>query len=188
MATAPNQRPWDDLERKCNLVLGALEERERVAAILGPTGPVLSTTDLHPEVWSASATFFDHGVFKESVPNASRAVNVMLQDKLIRRDLGEAKLVQQAWSTNAPEPDRPRQRYPGVDEGDQPAAWKDLNVGTSQFGSGLFTRVRNVLEHVVRGDVRPVGMLGRNLLDVVLGHARRDGDASAYRALCASCD
>jgi hypothetical protein len=52
--------------RKGNLVLGALEERERVAAILGPTDPALSTTDLHPEVWSASATFFDHLVRRSS--------------------------------------------------------------------------------------------------------------------------
>lgn len=153
--SSPTQWPWADLERKCHLVLGALEDRERIAEILGPRGPALSTSQLQQDVWHASASFFDHKHFNEAVLNASRAVNALLQDKLGRRDISETRLVQEAWSTDAPQPGRPRLRVPGVARAKQPDLWKDLHVGAMQFGVGLFMRIRNVLEHAAQSELAP---------------------------------
>lgn len=56
-----------------------LAESERMAAILGPRGPQLSTASLHPTVWRAAAHLFDGGHYRQAVQTAGQALESHLQ-------------------------------------------------------------------------------------------------------------
>ncbi len=56
-----------------------LAEQERMASILGPTGPQLSTSSLHPTIWNAAAHLFDGGHYRQAVQTAGQALESHLQ-------------------------------------------------------------------------------------------------------------
>lgn len=135
------------LEMRVDQMLGALSESTRRAERQGPEPPRLSADKLHGDVWLSAAPAWDHGHRRDAVLAACRAVNVQLQDKVNRRDVSETQLVREAWSTNDPTPDVARLRVLDVDKDEAPQTWKSLHEGARAFGEGLFTRIRNVLDH-----------------------------------------
>ena len=56
-----------------------LAEQERMASILGPTGPQLSTAKLHPTIWGAAAQLFDGSHYRQAVQTAGQALESHLQ-------------------------------------------------------------------------------------------------------------
>lgn len=56
-----------------------LSEQERMASILGPAGPQLSTSSLHPTIWDAAAHLFDGGHYRQAVQTAGQALESHLQ-------------------------------------------------------------------------------------------------------------
>lgn len=142
-----NLWPWFDLEPKVRMVLGIVRQQDRIDALLGPRGPVLAVSGMHPEFAGTAARLFEQGHYREAVLRAARTVNEMTQDKLEVRGVEGVSLVQQAWSTNDPHPGQPRLRAPGVDRAAEERLWKDLHEGAILFGKGIFMRIRNVVEH-----------------------------------------
>lgn len=72
-------------------------------------------------------------------------VNTALKSKAERPDLGESRLVSAAFGTPVPEPGQVRLRL--CDESN-PDLFKDRHVGAINLGHGLFSGVRNPLNHV----------------------------------------
>jgi hypothetical protein len=56
-----------------------LAEQGRMTSILGPTGPQLSTSSLHPTIWNAAAHLFDGGHYRQAVQTAGQALESHLQ-------------------------------------------------------------------------------------------------------------
>lgn len=56
-----------------------LAEQQRMAGILGPTGPQLSTSNLHPTIWDAAAHLFDGAHYRQAVQTAGQALESHLQ-------------------------------------------------------------------------------------------------------------
>ena len=74
-----NDAPYQ-MNRKALVVLETrLAESDRMAAILGPKGPQLSTANLHPTVWDAAAHLFDRGFYRQAVQTAGQALESHLQ-------------------------------------------------------------------------------------------------------------
>ena len=85
--------------------------QEGHAPALGPPpGPTLGADSLHPTVWDAARSFWRSNHRSQAVEQAAKSVNAALQDRLGRRDVDNTKLVQEAFSLNAPEPGKPRLR------------------------------------------------------------------------------
>lgn len=147
MPSSPSRWPWHDLEQKARMVLGAVRESGRIEELLGPRGPALEVARMHRELSGTASRLFDQGHYRDTVLRAARTVNEMTRDKLEATGVDGVALVQQAWSLSDPEPDQPRLRVRGVDRNAEERMWKDLHQGALHFGTGLYMRVRNVVEH-----------------------------------------
>lgn len=181
LTTNPGLWGWADLERKVRMVLGAVREAERIDAMLGPQGPVVAVSGMHPEMAATSARLFDQGHYREAVLRAARNVNDMTKDKLEVAGADGVALVQQAWSPNPPQPNQPRLRVPGVDPEREERMWRDLHQGAMQYGVGLFTRIRNVVEH---GSDQLDPTVSGEYLAAVSVYARWVDAAEVKRAQC----
>ncbi|BBH16808.1 hypothetical protein Back2_10950 [Nocardioides baekrokdamisoli] len=117
--------------------------RERLG-LLSP-GPAIAADALHPWVWDAARPHWESNNHDASVWAAAINVNSQLKAKIERPDLGETKLVQEAFGTSFPEPGKVRLRL--CDESN-PDLFKDRHIGAIMLGQGLFSGVRNPLNHV----------------------------------------
>ena len=109
-----------------------------------PAGPQLRAAGFHPDVWASAESLWRSGHFQEAVAAAARAVNARLQARVDRRDVSETKLVQEAFTSKRPEPNKARLRLPGDRESD---TWKSQQEGVLSFGVGCFRAIRNRLAH-----------------------------------------
>lgn len=74
-----NSHPYE-ANRKALVVLKTrLSEQQRMQAVLGPTGPQLSTSSLHPTIWDAAARLFDGKHYRQAVQTAGQALESHLQ-------------------------------------------------------------------------------------------------------------
>lgn len=134
------QSGWELRQEWAIRAIAQLEAEEELAANLGPTGPHLDATSLHPWVWTAAAPLWDAGSFQDAVQTASRAVNARAQAKVGRRDLSEWKLLGNAFSVKAPVPGEPRLRLAEADGGD---TFVNVHQGAEFFARGCFQGIRN---------------------------------------------
>ncbi len=114
------------------------------------TSPQINASMLHPLIWNAATAQWSTGHRHEAVLAAAKAVNSLLQQKTGRRDISETDLVKQAFSSNPPEPDKPRLRYSAISD-DQTA--KSMRIGVMDFGAGCFGAIRNPIGHLPNDEV-----------------------------------
>lgn len=111
--------------------------------------PAFQANKMHPWVWEAARPHWTSGNDRAALWAAAINVNSRLQAKVGRKDLGESKLLREVFSTEAPREGRARLRL--CDESN-PDLFKDMHVGASSLGQGLFAAVRNPLNHVTEDE------------------------------------
>ncbi|WP_411088822.1 TIGR02391 family protein [Streptomyces sp. 061-3] len=124
--------------------IGILTDMDEWATRLAPDVPSLPADQLHAWVWDAARTFWESAHYRAAVHAAATSINAHLQNKLGRRDLSDAKLVQEAFSDKAPEPGKPRLRIPG-DQTDPGVQTRQR--GALQLGQGAYFALRNPAAH-----------------------------------------
>src|SRR5690606_19495828 len=77
IASAPdksmyNSRPFETNRGALTILRTRLAEQERMAKVLGPLGPQLSTSTFHPTIWNAAAHLFDGGHYRQAVQTAGQ--------------------------------------------------------------------------------------------------------------------
>ncbi len=124
-----------------------LTDGKEVRARLGLTveAPTFRASSMHPWVWDAARPHWTSGNHDAAVWAAAVNVNSRLQHKVERYDIGEGKLLNEVFSIQPPEMNRPRLRL--VDE-INPDLFKDVHLGAAALGRGLYSAVRNPLNHV----------------------------------------
>jgi hypothetical protein len=125
-----------------------IEVRERLGLL--PSGPALTANALHPWVWEAARPHWEGGNYDAAVWAAAINVNTQLKVKAQRPDLGESNLVEAAFGISQPEAGKVRLR---LCDDTNPALFKDRHLGALSLGRGLFSGVRNPLNHVGAGDL-----------------------------------
>jgi hypothetical protein len=133
--------PMLQIAKQLRVLLVRKEELDRN---LGDAGPTLSASTMHADVWEAAKSLWGNGHFGEAVNAAARSVNAKLQSKVARRDISEAKLINECFSLDPPKPGAPRLRLMPDDGSD---TYKNLHGGALAFGQGCFRAIRNVLSH-----------------------------------------
>jgi hypothetical protein len=88
--------------RQAERGLGVLADREEVAARLVPDAPVLPADEFHPWVWNSARTLWESHHYRQAVQAAATTLNAKIQDKVQRRDISDAKLVQEVFSESTP--------------------------------------------------------------------------------------
>ncbi|WP_082518813.1 TIGR02391 family protein [Leifsonia sp. Leaf336] len=132
-----------------------LTEGDEVRSKLGldAPAPTFNANSLHPWVWDAARPHWLSGNHDAAVWAAAVNVNSRLQQKVGRFNLGETRLLNEVFSLHAPEANRPRLRL--VDDVN-PDLFKDVHLGAAALGHGLYSAVRNPLNHV-DADIHQIG-------------------------------
>ena len=125
-------------------LLASIEEAEQ---IIGPVGPKLAATSLHPWIWNAAVDLWDDGHLREAVQAAAVALfDHHLPAKLRVPPRKSAKdLVAQAFATDPPTAGNPRLRL--ADYPDSSASWISQHEGARFFGMGCAQLIRNLVTH-----------------------------------------
>lgn len=131
-----------DLARRALGVLATAAETARY--ITGTSAPTMAADSLHPLIWSAASTLWHDGHHGAAVQRAATFLNAHVQELTGRRDVSDSSLMAQVFSANAPEPGKPRLRWPGEDTD---LTVKAMRTGLLQFGQGCFMAIRNPATH-----------------------------------------
>jgi hypothetical protein len=123
--------------------IAILRQREELAEIVGPVGPRLSVSELHPAIWGAAAALWDGGHFRQAVQTAASALEALLQAKAGANVSGEN--LGKLFSTSEPTAGSPRLRLRDVDPSSN--TWKSAHDGAAGLVRGAFMGVRNLVSH-----------------------------------------
>lgn len=128
-------------------LLERLRSRVEIEALLGDPdpGPQLDAARFHPLVWKAASAQWSTGHLHEAVLAAAKAVNSLMQNKLDRRDMSEAKLVREAFTEKPPRNGAPRLRFEAIEDKQTRDSMRD---GAMNFGVGCFQAIRNPVGHL----------------------------------------
>ncbi|PIB00248.1 MULTISPECIES: TIGR02391 family protein [Streptomyces] len=140
---AARQPMWRHREA-AHRAIALLEAEQELQENLGSGAPQLDASTLHPWVWGSVQGLWGSGHFREAVGAAARAVNAQAQAKLERRDASEAKLLSDAFSTNAPVAGHPRLRLSANDGGD---TFRNRHDGAGNYARGVYAAIRNPIAH-----------------------------------------
>jgi hypothetical protein len=134
---------WQRHRQAMPRCLTLLERQDEIETALGPVGPKLSASELHPWVWNAAKLLWDDGHYRKAVEAAGQAVNVQTQAKVGTNDLSEATLFEQAFSDDEPGSNA-RLRLPD-DDGGRTA--KSVRRGIRSYATGCYAGIRNPVTH-----------------------------------------
>lgn len=124
--------------------IAILAQREELAEIVGPIGPRLSASELHPVIWGAAAALWDNGHCRQAVQTAGSALESLLQaiagPALSGQDLAIL------FSMKEPAEGSPRLRLRDVDDPSS-TTWTSAHEGAAFLVRGAFMGVRNLVSH-----------------------------------------
>lgn len=123
--------------------IAILAQREELAEIVGPVGPRLVASELHPTIWGAAARLWDDGHIRPAVQTAATALEGLLQSIAGPGVSGENLAT--LFSTNDPAPGSPRLRLRDVSPASK--TWKSAHEGAAALVRGAFMGVRNLVSH-----------------------------------------
>lgn len=135
---------WQQHREAAQRAVVEIESRAVLAEKLGDNAPTLDAGGFHPWAWDSAKSLWQSGHFREAVRAAAVKINAETQNKLDRRDLSEAALIQFALSNDAPTPGKARLR-PAGDDGGKTAY--SLRRGIAAYAEGCFAAIRNPLSH-----------------------------------------
>ncbi|HET6354744.1 TIGR02391 family protein [Streptomyces sp.] len=142
---AKTQPYWRHREA-AHRAISQLEAEQELIENLGSGAPQLDAATLHPWVWGSVQGLWSSGHFREAVGMAAKAINAQAQAKLGRKDLSEAKLLGDAFSTKAPSDGHPRLRL-GDDDGSD--TFRSRHEGAASFARGVYSAIRNPIAHEI---------------------------------------
>lgn len=124
--------------------IAILAQREELTEIVGPVGPRLSASELHPTIWGAATALWDDGHFRQAVQAAASALEGVLQG--IAGPAVSGENLANLFSTNEPTGKSPRLRIHDVDD---PASKTFISAheGAASLVRGAFMGVRNLVSH-----------------------------------------
>lgn len=144
---APPHSPRHIAEEFVRRMIWELRAGDEVRSKLGldESPPAFAADSMHRWVWDAAKPHWLSGNHDAAVWAAAINLNTRLQSKVGRKDIGEGQLIRESFSVDDPKPGKPRLRRCGKEN---PDLFRDMHVGVSNFGQGIFSAVRNPLNHV----------------------------------------
>ena len=127
-----------------------ITQRDERVALVGPVGPQMSASALHPVIWGAAAALWDDGHLRPAIQTAGSALEAYLQRAgtyISGQDLG------QLFALTPPTVDVPRLRFDGIDPDSQ--TWNSAHNGAAMLVRGAMMAVRNRVSHEGWPDPEP---------------------------------
>ncbi len=135
---------WQRVRPLCLRAKALLERKAEIDANLGDDAPEISAAKLHPWIWSGAASLWQSGHYRSAVEDAAKKLNAETQNKVGRRDVGETKLFQEAFTLDAPAVGKPRLRRKKADGSD---THKSMQRGAMALAEGIYAGIRNPFNH-----------------------------------------
>jgi len=135
---------WEHLRLCASRGLVALERSQELNRKLGDGAPQISTSSLHPWVWSGAKALWDSGHYRSAVEDAAKKVNAETQNKLGRRDVSETALFNQAFTLDVATAGKPLLRRMPPDASD---TYKSMQCGAMVLAEGIYAGIRNPITH-----------------------------------------
>jgi Protein of unknown function (Hypoth_ymh) len=123
--------------------IAILAQREELAEIVGPIGPRLVASELHPTIWGSAAKLWDDNHIRPAVQTAATALEGLLQGIAGPGISGENLAI--LFSPSDPTPGSPRLRLRGIDPASR--TWKSAHEGAAALVRGAFMGIRNLVSH-----------------------------------------
>ncbi|MFD4462864.1 TIGR02391 family protein [Nocardia sp. NPDC058480] len=133
------------------------------------TPPQLGPTELHALIWGAAKKLWQIGEYRRAVSSAADAVEWYGRQQTSRHDIEGVVVWQEAFSDKAPEPGRPRLRWPGDPKHKSVTS---MNRGLLGFGVGVQQTIRNQAAHG-QGEQEYTPQEALERLGALSGHARK---------------
>ena len=114
--------------------MSILAHREKLEAIVGPTGPRLVASELNPLIWGSAAALWDHGHVRQAVQTAATALEGELQG-IAGPDVSGENLAQ-LLAIKPPTDTSPRLRIRGIEPDSK--AWTSAHEGAAAMVRGAF--------------------------------------------------
>lgn len=141
---------WCQHREAAERVKTALQRQEEIQEKLGDNAPQLNAARLHPWIWGGARSLWQSGHYREAVRAAATQLNAETQNKLGRPEVGETDLFKQAFSLDAPQPDKPRLRVT-ADDGSK--TYSSVHRGIMAFAEGCYAAIRNPASHTVQDEL-----------------------------------
>ena len=132
----------EDILGACDQALGRIEGLLARAEADAP--PTVGVAQMHPAVWGQAARLWRDGHYRQAVAAGADGAIQLVKSRTGRNDIPDTSQWQQAFSSDPPQPGRPRLRWPG-DQTDQTV--KSMNEGLRQFAPGTQMTIRNPATH-----------------------------------------
>lgn len=134
----------ENSEERVRKALGALRDREDIAAHLAPESPEMLADQLHPTVWRAAAVTWDSGQYRVAVGQAALGLATNIKARAESR-LTDRKLMQDVFSPDTPRAGSTRLHFPGDRDDDN---WKSRQQGLHLLAQGVYAGIRNIAAHL----------------------------------------
>jgi hypothetical protein len=141
---------WYQHRETAQRVKTALLRQEEIREKLGDNAPELNAARLHPWIWDGARSLWQSGHYREAVRVAAVKLNAETQNKTGRQDIAETDLFKQVFTTDAPQPGKPRLRVM-ADDGSK--TFTSLHRGIMAFAEGCYAAIRNPASHVVQTEL-----------------------------------
>lgn len=122
-----------------------LQDQEEIQQKLGESAPDLNAASLHPWAWQGAKSLWESGHYREAIGAAARKINAETQNKVSRKTVAETALFKECFSTDDPQPEKPRLR---VMPNDGSSTYKSVQRGVMSFAEGCFAAIRNPAAHL----------------------------------------
>lgn len=122
----------------------AISEEAELAEIIGPTGPKLSASSLHPLIWESARRLWDDGHHHRAVQFAAQALETYIQSGVDRFDV-QGQDLGTFFVPDPPSDKWDRYRLPEIDASS--ATWTSAHTGASFLVRGAMSYVRNLASH-----------------------------------------
>lgn len=123
--------------------IAVLAQREELASIVGPIGPRLVASELHPTIWGSASALWDDGHSRAAVQTASSALEGLLQS--VARPGVSGEQLAALFSCSEPTVESPRLRLRDLDPDSK--TWRSAHEGAAALVRGAFLAVRNLVSH-----------------------------------------
>lgn len=124
--------------------LGRLRNEVETRTLIGSTAPTMQADALHPLIWGAAQKHWDVGHYAVAVQRAATDLSGHIKDRVERYDVGDAALVQQAFSLEPPKLGQSRLHWPGASGS---LDVKSRRLGVLHLAQAVYSGLRNITTH-----------------------------------------
>jgi len=132
----------DDVLAACENAIGRLKAMAERAEMETPVQ--VDTEAMNPLVWGAARKLWHGEHYREAVGAAASAIVQHVKQLTGRTSVDDTKVWQQVFSSDPPQPGKPRLRWPGNPD-DQTV--RSMNEGLRSFSAGVQLAIRNPTAH-----------------------------------------